>query len=489
MTKRRAIWRPLTKPELAPSLYTRELGTLRDYWARVRQLCKGEPRFERHTQELLRRTVIETGQIEGVYALDRGTTETLVRQGFEASLIGHGGAGPVSAEQAVDILRDQEEAYRQIMTAVSGGMDLIGGTRTFGESVVKDLHAVLTRSQEFAEGRDLLGNRVRVPLLRGAYKRLPSIPTRSDGIVEEYCPPEQVAPQMEALFRIFAELEREGADPIPLAAWFHHAFTIIHPFQDGNGRLVRLLASVILIKNGMLYLSIDRGEQREEYLAALRRCDAGDLAPFVDLIARQQKLALLNAVMVGAPEAPSSELETEDPVERAIERLRFATVGSDEDESWNGRVTAYFEPLARALVQRGNSLQSSLDPTKKRISVTTFEHRRGRRHEWKTGRRIMPTFDLRPRSAVPSYLMSVAVADAPAEGAWFWCVEPNCVARGLILAFVEVQGERDSDRLFAQGLLPLVGDLDAGPEQLATQWAELVDATVVHMLDSLAADH
>lgn len=488
MTKRRRIWTPLTKPQLAPSRYARELGTLREYWARVRRQCAGEPRFERHTQELLRRTVIETGQIEGVYALDRGTTETLIRQGFEASLIGHGGAGPVSAEQAVDILRDQEEAYRQIMSAVPGGMDLVGGGRVFGEAVVRELHAVLTRNQDFTEARDSLGNRRQVPLLRGEYKQQPNNPRRSDGTLEEYCPPEQVASQMTDLFGIFAELERDGADPIALAAWFHHAFTTIHPFQDGNGRLVRLLASVILIKHGLLYLSIERGDQREEYLEALRRCDAGDLAPFVDLIARQQKLALLNAVMYGAPDVPSSDSATEDPVERAIERLRVATLGSDEDESWSGRVTAFFAPLARAVVQRGNSVQQSLDPTKSRIKVRTMEARWGRINELGTGQRILTTFDIRPRSAVPSQRMDVKVAGARTAHAWFWCVEPNCAARGLVLTFVGLQGERESESPFAQGLLPIVGDLDAGPEPLTMLWAELVDATVVYLLDSLAAE-
>ena len=46
--------------------------------------------------------------------------------------------------------------------------------------------------------------------------------------------------------------EHQGCG-VPLeveAAWLHHRFTQIHPFEDGNGRVARALASLVFIPDG-----------------------------------------------------------------------------------------------------------------------------------------------------------------------------------------------------------------------------------------------
>ena len=69
----------------------------------------------------------------------------------------------------------------------------------------------------------------------------PNNPRRADGRIHEYCPPEQVQSEMD---RFLAEYERVGEGGYPVnaeAAWLHHRFVRCHPFQDGNGRVSRLL--------------------------------------------------------------------------------------------------------------------------------------------------------------------------------------------------------------------------------------------------------
>ena len=89
----------------------------------------------------------------------------------------------------------------------------------------------------------------------------------------------------------------ESVAPEVEAAWLHHRFTQIHPFQDGNGRIARALATLVFVKAGWFPLVV-RNEGRARYLDALERADAGDLSELVKLFASRQKDELLEALSI-----------------------------------------------------------------------------------------------------------------------------------------------------------------------------------------------
>jgi len=67
--------------------------------------------------------------------------------------------------------------------------------------------------------------------------------------------------------------------PIVKCALFSYEFVSIHPFQDGNGRLSRLLAGLLLLQNGykwIQYISFEHEIERRkpDYYAVLRDCQA-----------------------------------------------------------------------------------------------------------------------------------------------------------------------------------------------------------------------
>jgi Fic family protein len=67
----------------------------------------------------------------------------------------------------------------------------------------------------------------------------------------------------------------------------HWRLTAIHPFADGNGRTARLLMNLVLLRGGYPPVAV-RPEDRLPYLAALETgSTAGDLAPFVALMAER----------------------------------------------------------------------------------------------------------------------------------------------------------------------------------------------------------
>lgn len=74
-------------------------------------------------------------------------------------------------------------------------------------------------------------------------------------------------------------------NPIELASLFHHKLVSIHPFDDGNGRVSRLMANLILISNGYV-LTVIKNIDRKKYYYALDRSDHEDSKLFVNFLAR-----------------------------------------------------------------------------------------------------------------------------------------------------------------------------------------------------------
>lgn len=65
---------------------------------------------------------------------------------------------------------------------------------------------------------------------------------------------------------------------ISLLSWFQHQFVFIHPFQDYNGRMARLLMNIILLNLNLppVEINVDAPRARSNYLAAIQAADDGD---------------------------------------------------------------------------------------------------------------------------------------------------------------------------------------------------------------------
>ena len=77
--------------------------------------------------------------------------------------------------------------------------------------------------------------------------------------------------------------------PILLAAVVHNQFENIHPFQDGNGRVGRLLLNNILLKNNLPPVNISLGNRREYYSTLQSYQKKGDIKPTIKLILKEYK--------------------------------------------------------------------------------------------------------------------------------------------------------------------------------------------------------
>lgn len=87
-----------------------------------------------------------------------------------------------------------------------------------------------------------------------------------------------------------AQLEFKSYPLDEIAARFSHRLVAIHPFANGNGRLSRTAADLLLVQHGVARFTwgagnlVADGEIRQRYLAALRAADARDYAPLLAFV-------------------------------------------------------------------------------------------------------------------------------------------------------------------------------------------------------------
>ncbi len=144
-------------------------------------------------------------------------------------------------------------------------------------ALIRNLHkTVFKNSKPFAgETRQKSGVEVSVVDSRG-------------GVVHRGAPAEEVDSLLRNLVRWYRD-NHGRYPPFVLAAVVHNQFETIHPFQDGNGRVGRLMLVNVLIKHGLPPLNIEL-ENRREYYEALREYQStGNLRPTLNLMLKEYR--------------------------------------------------------------------------------------------------------------------------------------------------------------------------------------------------------
>ena len=176
--------------------------------------------------------------------------------------------------------------------AVKAIEDAVKRNEALNEVFIRNLHKMLLKEPYEIDAITPDGQPTKRLISIGDYKTQPNNVRTSTGEIYYFTPPEQVKPAMSDLIDWYRKNENEGAHPIVIAATFHYRFVRIHPFDDGNGRMARLLMNMILIKHGYTVAIIPR-EEREQYIQTLEQADRSeDLAEFITYVAHCCEYAL-----------------------------------------------------------------------------------------------------------------------------------------------------------------------------------------------------
>ena len=207
--------------------------------------------------------------------------------------------------------RDEEEiaGYRDVLNTIHNNYEYI----PFTSSYILQLHRDLLKFTSLA--------------FAGRYKNVDNVIVEKDAegeIVNTLFEPLKPYETADAIADICEQYEKalanEHVDPLILIPIVIHDFLCVHPFNDGNGRMSRLLTLLLLYKSGFVvgkYISIERiiWETKQEYYKSLRQSEDGwheggnNPLPFIKYMLQVLYMAYreFDEKVVGAAKAVESE--------------------------------------------------------------------------------------------------------------------------------------------------------------------------------------
>jgi len=219
-----------------------------------------QPISERKQQLLNRKFTVEynynSNHMEG-NTLTYGQTEILLL------------FGKVSGDGWLKDFNDMKASEVAVKMMVTEALDKTPLTQNF----IRQLHKTLLR-EDYTEYRTLPnGLQTNYTIHAGCYKTRPNSVITRYGDCFEYASPEETPALMTDLVDWYAEAENSRTyTPVQLAALFHYRYIRIHPFEDGNGRMARLLVNYILVKHGYPMIVV-RSRKKDAYIEALHQTD------------------------------------------------------------------------------------------------------------------------------------------------------------------------------------------------------------------------
>lgn len=181
----------------------------------------------------------------------------------------------------IDEMRSHDVAFKLIQEWASDKEKILT------EADIRNLNEIILVQPFYKDAITPDGQDVRRLIQLGQYKEYPNSVRLQNGEIFNYASPAETPMLMGDLIQWFREeQEKKELHPVALAALFHYKFVCIHPFDDGNGRISRLLTNYVLLKNDLPPVVI-KSDAKKDYLNALHLADIGNLEAFISYVNEQ----------------------------------------------------------------------------------------------------------------------------------------------------------------------------------------------------------
>jgi Fic family protein len=171
--------------------------------------------------------------------------------------------------------RSKEEISETL--GVAEAVEFIRKTREhISLDLIRSLHRIVFRNSKPFAG-ELREAGVEVAVVDGG-----------GNVIHRGAPQRQVIPLLRELVGWYGK-NKGSYHPIVLAAVVHNQFENVHPFQDGNGRVGRLLLNNILLRHGLPPVSIELKNRKEYYSTLQAYENMGNLRPTIELILKEYR--------------------------------------------------------------------------------------------------------------------------------------------------------------------------------------------------------
>lgn len=176
--------------------------------------------------------------------------------------------------------------------AVNVMLDMVKGTRPLRQTDVRQLHQIMLKEDYPQRAITPDGREVFRMIHVGVYKREPNHVRTATGKMHYFAEPNAVPGFMRELLDWFEGVELEDSmHPLLRATVLHHEFVSIHPFDDGNGRVGRIILNFALMRAGYP-VAVIPVDDRLDYYKALSAADGGNYLPLVEFVGARLMEAL-----------------------------------------------------------------------------------------------------------------------------------------------------------------------------------------------------
>lgn len=196
--------------------------------------------------------------------------------------------------------------------------EVVKSDRPLTENFIRELHALILKESYEVDAITPEGNARKKLAKVGGYKTHPNHVLTKTGEIFHFAEPFETAAKMSDLISWHTkESTSSDVNPIILAAEFHYKFILIHPFDDGNGRIARILMNFILMRFGFPPVII-KTQDKENYITSLRQADSGLIENFIEYIAKN----LAHSLQIMIKGAKGEDIEEQDDLDKKIALLK-----------------------------------------------------------------------------------------------------------------------------------------------------------------------